>query len=113
VRVFHELNRQGDSCFSLTYQDLVLGELSAAQLVVSKFNLYPNPVSQGQWIQVQSDVMWSRCEITDASGRPMMHFNRAMITGNGFTFEGAAGLYRLRFYLGDEVVGQSSLLCTE
>ena len=113
VRVFHELNRQGDSCFSLTYQDLVLGELSAAQLVVSKFNLYPNPVSQGQWIQVQSDVMWSRCEITDASGRPMMHFNRAMITGNGFTFEGAAGLYRLRFYLGDEVVGQSSLLCAE
>ena len=113
VRVFHELNRLGDSCFSLTYQDLVLGELSAAQLVVSKFNLYPNPVSQGQWIQVQSDVMWSRCEITDASGRPMMHFNRAMITGNGFTFEGAAGLYRLRFYLGDEVVGQSSLLCAE
>ncbi len=113
VRVFHELNHQGDSCFSLTYQDLVLGELSSAQLIVSKFNLYPNPVSQGQWIQVQSDVMWSRCEITDASGRPMMHFNRAMITDNGFTFEGAAGLYRLRFYLGDEVVGQSSLLCAE
>ncbi len=113
VRVFHELNHQGDSCFSLTYQDLVLGELSSAQLIVSKFNLFPNPVSQGQWIQVQSDVMWSRCEITDASGRPMMHFNRAMITGNGFTFEDAAGLYRLRFYLGDEVVGQSSLLCAE
>lgn len=113
VRVFHELNHQGDSCFSLTYQDLVLGELSAAQLVVSKFNLYPNPVSHGQWIQVQSDVMWSRCEITDASGRPVFQFNRAMLSGNRFLFEGAAGLYRLRFYLGDEVVGQSSLLCAE
>ena len=113
VRIFHELNHWGDSCFSLSYQDLVLGELSSAQLIVSKFNLFPNPVSQGQWIQIQCDAMWSRCEITDASGRPMMHFNRAMIPGNGFTFEGAAGLYRLRFYLGDEVVGQSSLLCAE
>ena len=113
VRIFHELNHWGDSCFSLSYQDLVLGELSSAQLIVGKFNIFPNPVSQGQWIQIQCDAMWSRCEITDASGRPMMHFNRAMITGNGFTFEGAAGLYRLRFYLGDEVVGQSSLLCAE
>ena len=113
VRIFHELNHWGDSCFSLSYQDLVLGELSSTQLIVGKFNLFPNPVSQGQWIQIQCDAMWSRCEITDASGRPMMHFNRAMITGNGFTFEGAAGLYRLRFYLGDEVVGQSSLLCAE
>ena len=113
VRIFHELNHWGDSCFSLSYQDLVLGELSSTQLIVGKFNIFPNPVSQGQWIQIQCDAMWSRCEITDASGRPMMHFNRAMITGNGFTFEGAAGLYRLRFYLGDEVVGQSSLLCAE
>lgn len=113
VRVFHELNHWGDSCFSLSYQDLLLGELSSAPLIVSTFNIFPNPVSQGQWIQVQSDVIWSHCEITDASGRPMMHFNRAMITGNGFTFEGAAGLYRLRFYRGDDVVAQSSLLCTE
>lgn len=113
IRVFHDLTQLGDSCFSQTYQDIVLGELKSIQLKANQLSLYPNPVSKGQWIQVQSDVMWSRCEITDASGRPVFQFNRAMLSGNGFLFEGAAGLYRLRFYLGDEVVGQSSLLCAE
>lgn len=113
VRVFHEVTKSGDSCFAVEYKDLVLGELSTVVLIVPRISTFPNPVKVGQWIQIRGDSDWSHCEITDASGRIVLRSNRNEALKDQILFEGKAGLYYLRCYRGDELIGQTSLLCTE
>lgn len=113
VRVFHEVNQWGDSCFALTYQDITLGELSAQNLLLTPCKTFPNPVKTGQRLRIHSESRWSHCDITDASGRLVTRMMRSNLIDDGFTFEGVAGLYYLRCFEGDVMVSQTSLLCSE
>lgn len=113
VRVFHEVNQWGDSCFALSYQDITLGELSTKQVQITVMYAFPNPVKSGQTIQIRGGNRWTHCEITDASGRLISRMTRDSTSQDGFLFDGKAGLYRLRCYQGDAVVGQTALLCIE
>ena len=112
IRVFHDVTQKGDSCFSQQYRDIVLGELSSGEIVINRVFAFPNPVKSGQWLQIGGRQDWSHCEITDASGRLVLRSTRSM-NMEGFIFNGEAGLYQLRCFRGDVLVGQSSLLCTE
>ncbi len=113
VRVFHEVNQWGDSCFALSYQDITLGELSTKQVQITVMYAFPNPVKSGQTIQIRGGNRWTHCEITDASGRLISRMTRDSTSQDGFLFDGKAGLYRLRCYQGDAMVGQTALLCIE
>ena len=121
VRVYHDLTINGDSCFSKSFQDITLGELSEKSLIKNKIIAYPNPVSQGGAMVISAGGNVSRVVITDASGRFVRCATTATTTGTNS--ESAArgtvtieiienpGIYRVQCFNGDTLISQFTMIC--
>jgi hypothetical protein len=113
VRVLHDLTQGGDSCFSQSYLDINLGELSTGSKTISQIRVSPNPIKQGGELSISLPTKWTHAQVIDATGRVVKQLKSDETNQSTIDWMFAKGMYQLRLFNGTESLGQIRILTAD